>query len=129
HEYKMRRSIESVRVSTTPHDAITAAYASRSFFAWAQVLFMSSTFLSPLLAARSEARIWRVHPNGTGDAPTIQTAIHSSVARATVLVGAGTYRWTSQGGGGPSMGRMKAGIVLLGGGGRTVTLPDAGPQG
>ena len=39
----------------------------------------------------TNARIWQIRPDGTGDAPTIQAAINASVSGDTVLVAPGTY--------------------------------------
>ena len=43
------------------------------------------------LSSAAYARTWRVNQDGTGDAPTIQAAIDSSVAMDTILVAPGTY--------------------------------------
>jgi len=56
----------------------------------------AATFLLPLLylslaTGPSPARVWRVTPEGDGDAPTIQAAADSSAQDDTVLVAAGTY--------------------------------------
>lgn len=43
------------------------------------------------LSFAGHARIWLVNQDGTGDAPTIQAAIDSSIATDTILVAPGTY--------------------------------------
>ena len=43
------------------------------------------------LSTAGQARTWRVNQDGTGDAPTIQAAVDSSVAMDTILVAPGTY--------------------------------------
>lgn len=43
------------------------------------------------LNSTTEARTWKVHPDGSGDAPTIQAAVDSSVAGDSVLVAEGRY--------------------------------------
>jgi predicted outer membrane repeat protein len=57
-------------------------------------------FLSTLAAAApAAARTWRVAPDGTGDAPTIQAAVDSARAGDLVLAAPGRYSWTNQGSG------------------------------
>lgn len=43
------------------------------------------------LQSPGEARTWKVHEDGLGDAPTVQAGIDSAAAGDTVLVGPGTY--------------------------------------
>jgi predicted outer membrane repeat protein len=55
-------------------------------------------FLSTLAAAApAAARTWRVAPDGTGDAPTIQAAVDSARTGDLVLAAPGRYTWTNQG--------------------------------
>ena len=42
-----------------------------------RLTFLSVVLLILLLFSSAEARVWVVHPDGTGDAPTIQAAIDS----------------------------------------------------
>jgi hypothetical protein len=39
----------------------------------------------------AHARTWRIRPDGTGDAPTIQAGIDGAIAGDSILVAAGTY--------------------------------------
>lgn len=91
----------------------------------ASVRLFLPTFVISLVAAGAEARTWHVRPDGTGDAPTIQAGIDSAAARDTVLVASGSYTWISQHASGPSMVRMKAGVILRGETGPAATLLDA----
>jgi hypothetical protein len=89
----------------------------------ATVLF----FLS--LPASVESRTWYVKVDGTGDAPTIRAGIDSAQAGDDVLVGPGTYTWTSEGATGVyGMIMMKAGIWLHSEAGPEVTVLDAESQ-
>ena len=69
--------------------------------------------------------IWRVTPDGGGDAPTIQAAMDSASAGDTVLVAAGNYTWTSQNATGESMVQLRNGVRLRGELGATQTILDA----
>jgi len=75
------------------------------------------------------ARTWHVTSDGTGDAPTIQAGIDSAQAGDEVLVGPGSYTWTSEGASGMSMLRLKAGVLLLSEGGSEATILDAESRG
>jgi predicted outer membrane repeat protein len=77
----------------------------------------------------SVARTWRVAVDGSGDAPTIQAAIDSAAIGDEVLLEPGTYTWTSQGAGGPSMLRLTRGVLLRGEAGRSSTVLDAETNG
>ena len=44
-----------------------------------------------LLAGSADARTWRIHPDGSGDAATIQAGIEAAASGDTVLVSCGTY--------------------------------------
>jgi predicted outer membrane repeat protein len=44
-----------------------------------------------------QARTWYVKADQSGDAPTIQAAVDSTVAGDSILVAPGTYGWSSQG--------------------------------
>jgi hypothetical protein len=79
-----------------------------------------------------DARTWRVHADGSGDAVTIQAALDSARAGDEVLVSAGRYSWSSQGGSeefGRSMIRMKSGVRLVSEVGPASTILDAEEQG
>jgi hypothetical protein len=80
-------------------------------------------------AAGVSARTWRIDPDGSGDAPTIQAGIDSAQAGDTVLLAAGTYRWSSQGGTGGSMLHLAPGVSLRGESGAAATVLDAEMQG
>ncbi len=43
------------------------------------------------LPGTATARTWHIHPDGSGDAPTIQAAIDSAVHHDTILLAPGTY--------------------------------------
>ncbi len=81
-------------------------------------------FLCLILAnGPAQARIWYVDPVGTGDAPTIQAAIDSSVAGDVVELACGTYvAWGIM---------MKSGITLRSATGQPdcVTIDGQQPQG
>lgn len=75
------------------------------------------------------ARIWRVTPDGSGDAPTIRAAVDSADAGDTVLLAAGTYSYTSQGivAQPPDFGmiRIFKALTLRGESGAEMTILDA----
>jgi hypothetical protein len=63
----------------------------------------------------SNARVWRIHLDASGDAPTIQAGIDSAQAGDVVFLEEfGTYTWTDQGATGESMIRMKRDVILRG---------------
>lgn len=64
-------------------------------------------------SSTTNARVWQVKPDGSGDAPTIQAAINSATAGDVVQVAQGTYTWTSQNATGESMIRLKPGVNLI----------------
>jgi hypothetical protein len=67
------------------------------------------------LPLASSARVWRIHLDASGDAPTIQAGIDSAQAGDVVFLEEfGTYTWTDQGATGESMIRMKRDIILRG---------------
>jgi hypothetical protein len=87
------------------------------------VMFMALLTTLPSLA---HSRTWYVKADSTGDAPTIRAAIDSAQAGDDVLVGPGTYTWTSEGAtGGYGMITMKAGIWLHSEAGPEATTLDA----
>ena len=81
------------------------------------------------VAGPAGARTWRITPDGTGDAPTIQAGINSAQAGDIVLLAAGTYTWTSQGGSDGSMLHLAPGVTLRGESGAAATILDAETQG
>jgi len=92
----------------------------------------SGTMLGIVLivfARAAWAHTWRVTPDGTGDAPTIQAAIDSAQAGDVVLLAAGTYAWTAQGAPAGSMLRLSPGVSLRGEAGAAATILDAESRG
>jgi hypothetical protein len=77
----------------------------------------------------ASARTWRITPDGTGDASTIQAGINSAEAGDIVLLAAGTYTWSSQGGTDGSMLHLAPGLTLRGESGAAATILDAETQG
>ncbi len=84
-------------------------------------------------AGSSDARTWRVRPDGSGDAPTVPAALDSAQRGDVVLLEAGTYTWTTQGSDGhpsdPSMLRVTRPITLRGVAGAAQTILDAEGRG
>jgi len=97
--------------------------ASRGCFARVVVV---GALLGPTSAA---ARNWRIVPDGSGDAPTIQAGVDSASAGDVVLLAPGTYSWTSQASNPPSMLRLAPGVSLRGEAGAAVTILDAESMG
>lgn len=80
------------------------------------------------------AKVWYVTPDGAGDAPTIQAAITAAIPGDEVLVAAGTYGWSTQGGdsmalNGPTMLTMRSGVAVRSESGPDVTTIDAESKG
>jgi len=68
-------------------------------------------------------------PDGSGDAPTVQAGLDSAQAGDDVLLGAGTYTWTSESASGQSMIRMKRDVTLHSEAGAAATVLDAEQRG
>lgn len=49
-------------------------------------------FVLAIISGKANARTWHIQPDGTGDAPTIDAAIDSSVAGDVIELACGTYR-------------------------------------
>lgn len=82
----------------------------------------------------ADAKTWYVTSDGTGDAPTIQAGIDAASPGDEVVVAAGTYTWSTQGGdstalNGPTMVTMRSGVVLRSESGSEVTILDAEMKG
>ena len=82
-----------------------------------------AVFLCALAPAAAVARTWRVTPDGTGDAPTIQAAVDSARAGDVVLVAPGAYTWSGQG-----TGDEYAMIRFLRGADGFTVRSEAGPE-
>jgi predicted outer membrane repeat protein len=83
--------------------------------------------LALILTARVVgARTWRIQPDGSGDAPTIQAGIDSCQSGDEVVLAPGTYTWTSQSGGYPdaAIAVLKPGSTLRGELGASSTIVD-----
>jgi len=91
----------------------------------ARVILLGAILALLLSSPAVNARTWRITPDGSGDAPTIQAGIDSAEAGDDVVLAAGTYSWSSQGASGSSMVRMKPGITLKSEVGPDVTILDA----
>lgn len=89
--------------------------------------------LAQACAATALARVWQVNAAGTGDAPTIQAAVDSAGPGDEIVVGPGTYTWTSQGHAGDYgmifFDRGVGGFVLRGESGPGETILDAEHRG
>jgi hypothetical protein len=99
---------------------------------WARM--SSIIILTVGLSAELSARVWYVTADGSGDAPTIQAAIDGAIAGDEILVAAGVYRWSTQGGdsmalNGPTMLTMRSGIAVRSQSGPYVTIIDAESKG
>jgi hypothetical protein len=86
-----------------------------------------------LTVAMTAARTWHVVADGTGDVPTIQTAIDSAASGDEIVVGPGTYTWANQGSG-TDYGlirflRGRNGITMRSEAGAAATVLDAQQQG
>ena len=86
------------------------------------VLIAASLVLAPAVAG---SRTWHVRPDGSGDVRTIQAGVDSADAGDTVLVGPGTYTWTSQETTGDALIHMDADILLKSEAGASATILDA----
>jgi len=94
----------------------------------------SIAVLAAGLGAEAGARVWYVTPDGAGDAPTIQAAITAAIPGDEVLVAAGSYGWSAQGGdslalNGPTMLTMRSGVAVRSESGPDVTTIDAEGKG
>lgn len=98
---------------------ITSAQEARPGCLWSVWLIVLG-FALPV-----ESRTWNVTVDGSGDAPTIQAAIDSASAGDTVLLGPGTYLWSSQAASPHSMVILKPGLTLKGQSGPEATVLDA----
>ncbi len=88
----------------------------------AGVGLIAAAILSPRAA---EGRVWTVHADSTGDAPTIAAALDSAAAGDTVLVGGGVYTHiVADGAAANSVAPMKSGVTLLGEAGAAATIMD-----
>jgi len=90
---------------------------------------LACAILAAIYCSSASARVWRVTPEGTGDAPTIQAAIDSASAGDEVVLAPGRYTWTSQGATSHSMVQMRAGVTLRGEAGAASTILDAEERG
>lgn len=95
---------------------------------------MSALGVAALLACPhvADARTWRVTPDGTGDAPTIQAAIDSTGPGDVVLLAPGTYSWSDQveeTSAQASMVQLAPGITLRGETGSASTILDGESRG
>jgi hypothetical protein len=77
------------------------------------------------VAVPAAARTWHVHPDGSGDAPTIRAAMDSAVSGDDVLLAPGTYTWASEHPPSTSMVDLKAGVYLHSESGAEATHLDA----
>lgn len=84
-------------------------------------------FAAFLLVSTASARTGYVAANGSGDAPTIAAAVHSSASGDVILVGPGTHFVSSAAGSGVL---LKAGTTLVSESGPTATFlkPGSPPQ-
>lgn len=88
-----------------------------------------AAFLTLGAAAGAEARTWRLAPDGSGDAPTLQAALDSAQAGDVVLLGPGTYAWARHGSTLAAMATVRRSITLRGEAGAAATLLDAERRG
>jgi len=80
------------------------------------------------------SRTWRVKVDGTGDVPTIQAAIDAAGMDDSILVGPGTYSWTSHGTGDATYGMIKmlkdaSALTIVGEMGALMTILDGESMG
>jgi len=93
----------------------------------------AAAVVAHVTVAMTAARTWHVTVDGTGDVPTIQTAVDSATSGDEIIVGPGTYTWANQGSG-TEYGlirflRGRNGITLRSEGGAAATVLDAQQQG
>lgn len=80
-------------------------------------------------AGSSQARVWRVAADGSGEVPTVQAGLDSARSGDVVLLAPGTYTWTAQGATGGSMLRAGSGVTLRSEAGAAATILDAEGRG
>ena len=100
---------------------------------FATIALAAAALALHLTVAMTAARTWHVTVDGTGDVPTIQTAIDSATSGDEIIAGPGTYTWANQGSG-TEYGlirflRGRNGITLRSEAGAAATVLDAQQQG